>query len=406
MDVRAVPGRPGRHRMRLPTPRCLSLRRIARAAAAAIVVASALAPLPAGGETLRFVFLADSRSEQPTVRDPKPKDLINTAALNAINDAILQLSPRPSFVIFGGDAAYRGRYNGVYTFDAFREVMAPLTDAGITLYTMVGNHELYQHPGTGFFLANQQEFQKTFTGNPGNGPPGYERLAYTFHSPGGDAFFAVLDAYYLTADAPGAANPENDDGTITPAQLAWLEAEVAKTGATHKFAFAHVPYYSVYKLPPSHDDDSYTRLWNILDGHRFAAYFCGHIHLFSRKTVDAAMPPNPQVVPPAQWTGNVLQMLTGTAGAGVDTAPVAVDAAAWHVANASETYYFSVVDIDGPRLTITSYRGGKGAYEVFDVYPDPAAQAAIPTLSWWALALCALLVAAVPAATRKLRTAR
>ena len=123
-------------------PRCLSLRRIARAAAAAVVLAAALAPLPAGGETLRFVFLADSRSGQPTVHDPKPKDLINTAALNAINDAILQLSPRPSFVVFGGDAAYRGRYNGAYTFDAFREVMAPLTDAGIALYTMVGNHEL------------------------------------------------------------------------------------------------------------------------------------------------------------------------------------------------------------------------------------------------------------------------
>ena len=40
------------------------------------------------------------------------------------------------------------------------------------------------------------------------------------------------------------------------------------------------------------------------------------------------------------------------------------------------------------------------------MYPDPAAEAAIPTLSWWALALCVLLVAAVPVATRNVRSAR
>ena len=54
----------------------------------------------------------------------------------------------------------------------------------------------------GFLLENQQEFQKVFSENPGNGPPGYERLVYSFTSPGGDAFFAALDPYYLTADDP------------------------------------------------------------------------------------------------------------------------------------------------------------------------------------------------------------
>jgi hypothetical protein len=38
--------------------------------------------------------------------------------------------------------------------------------------------------------------------NPENGPPGYERRVYSFTSPGGDSFFAVLDPYYLTADNP------------------------------------------------------------------------------------------------------------------------------------------------------------------------------------------------------------
>ena len=46
----------------------------------------------------RFVFLADSRGNSTS-------DLINTTVLTAINNQILALSPRPSFVIFGGDQA-------------------------------------------------------------------------------------------------------------------------------------------------------------------------------------------------------------------------------------------------------------------------------------------------------------
>ncbi len=71
--------------------------------------------------------------------------------------------------------------------------------------------------------------------------PGYERLVYSFESPGGDAFFAVLDPYYLTADDP----TPNLTGTFDNTQLDWLAAQVAQTKATHKFLFTHGPYYYV-----------------------------------------------------------------------------------------------------------------------------------------------------------------
>lgn len=61
------------------------------------------------GETLRFVFLADSRSDSYG-DPPAPANFINTPVLNAIVAQILALSPQPSFVIFGGDMAYRGHY--------------------------------------------------------------------------------------------------------------------------------------------------------------------------------------------------------------------------------------------------------------------------------------------------------
>ena len=147
--------------------------------------------LPKSGscETLRFVFLADSRGDNETAP-------INTPVLNAIIAKIQTLhDPPPAFVVFGGDMAYRGV---IHDRDILQEWKELFTDAGLTLYAVIGNHELYHTPQENSFLENQQEFQKVFTDNPTNGPPGYERLAILSLSPGGDAFFAALDPYYLT----------------------------------------------------------------------------------------------------------------------------------------------------------------------------------------------------------------
>ena len=291
--------------------------------------------LPASGyaETLRFVFLADSRGNSTS-------DLINTDVLNAINIQILALSPKPSFVIFGGDQAYRGYSDGAYNFQAFKDALQPLTAAGIKLYTALGNHELYNHDADapGFRLANQTAYQTAFVSNPANGPSGYERLVYSFESPGGDAFFAVLDPYYLTADVP----TPNVAGTVDATQLSWLTGRLALTKATHKFLFIHPPYYYMTLSPA---DISFSNLWYILDQNRFDIYFCGHTHLYSRKNIDSSIAPSPQLDPAVQWKSNVFQVLNGTCGAPVDPGPVAVNTTFWHVSNAPNTYYFSVVDI-------------------------------------------------------------
>jgi hypothetical protein len=332
----------------------------------AALCAAALLPVPGYGENLRFVFLADSRGNAAD-------ELINLPVLNAINTQILALTPRPAFVVFGGDMTIGGRINGNYTFQAFKDAMAPLTTAGIALYTAMGNHELYDTTNKQFVLANQQAYQAAFSSNPGNGPSGYERLVYSFESPGGDAFFAVLDPLYLTADM-GPHPPPNNTGTFDNTQLTWLAAQVAQTKATHKFLFTHGPYYYVdYPsseggLPP---DITYTKLWSILDNNRFDIYFCGHIHLFSRKTIDSSIAPTPQLTPPVQWHNHVVQLLAGTCGAPIVTklpVPPLVDPALWHISNAANTYYFSVVDISGTKVTVNSYQGDTGAYSVLDSF--------------------------------------
>jgi Calcineurin-like phosphoesterase len=343
--------------------------------------------LPASGycEHLRFVFLADSRSD---TRPSDPANLdqaINTPVLNAIIAQIQNLSPPPAFVVYAGDQGYRGGFtfsgNDYYVFQTFKDLFAPLTSAGIPLYTAIGNHELYsEHSALGFFLANQQQYQQTFSENPANGPPGhdptYDHLVYSFSSPGGDAFFAVLDPYHLTGDVKNI----NLSGTIDPTQLTWLQSQLAQTKATHKFLFIHVPYYYVNRDPdedtPPHDA-TWTQLWSLLDNNNFDLFCCGHSHLYSRKTIDSSIAPDPQPTPPIQWHNNVVQLLCGTCGAPVSTGSPKVNRAEWHVYNAADTYYFSVVDISGPQVTVTSYQGNTGAYTVFDSFTLHSANAAV-----------------------------
>jgi len=331
----------------------------------AALFSAALLPVSGYCETLRFVFMADGRGDALD-------DLINKTVLNAINSQILELSPRPSFVIYGGDSVYRGHSGpsgGAYNFQKFKDAMQSLTDAGIKLYTVMGNHELYREDTPGFSLANQQEFQTEFTDNPGNGPLGYERLVYSFESPGGDAFFAIGDCYYLNLDDPNPALNLEGDGSLyghfDDTQLTWLVNQVAQTKATHKFFFAHAPYYQITGSQ-SYQNTSFTQLWSILDKNRFDLFCCGHVHLYSRKTINRSIAPDPQLTPPVQWKHNVTQLLTGTCGAPVDTDPPLVNIRKWHVFNDDATYYFSVVDIKGNHVKVTSYGGESSPYQVID----------------------------------------
>jgi len=317
---------------------------------------------PPAGETFRFVWLADSRGE--TLEHP-----VNDTVLKAIIGKIAVLSPKPSFVIFGGDGPYRGFIHPSFMFQPFKDLFAPVTSQGISLYTAIGNHELYyQHSDTGFILVNQQQFQAVFSENPSNGPTGYEHLAYTFTSPGGSAFFATLDPYFLTHDSV----PAGLGGNIEGPQMSWLRAQVAQTKATHKFIFIHTPYYYVSNdtTEPSTVSQSFTRLWAFLDSNKFDLYACGHSHLFARRTIDSSVLPNPQTVPqtPA-WRNNVVQLINGTCGAGGGggTVDPAVRVS-WNVHDADKTYYFSVFDINGSTVTVNSYGGYTGAYSLIDTF--------------------------------------
>ncbi|MCK9421475.1 MAG: metallophosphoesterase [Bacteroidales bacterium] len=311
---------------------------------------------------LRFVFLADSRGDSLGYT-------VDTTALNPIIRRIDTLNPQPSFVVFGGDGCYRGYLAKHYTFQEFKNLFATLTGKGIALYTTMGNHELYhEHASYGYFLVNQQQFQLTFSENPSNGPAGYEHLAYSFTDAATSSYFAVLDPYFVTGDTMHL----NMGGHIDPTQMAWLKTQVAQTSALHKFLFIHVPYYYVDNdsTEASEADTTITSLWSFIDANKFDIYACGHSHLYSRRTIDGGLTPNPQTKPPVPaWQNNVVQLLCGTCGAGSGGGYIDPTVRSeWNVYNDHKTYYFSVIDISGNTVTVNSYHGYTGAYTVFDTF--------------------------------------
>jgi 3',5'-cyclic AMP phosphodiesterase CpdA len=304
-------------------------------------------------EELRFVFLADSRNDA---------NFINSAALNDINSRIVSLVPKPAFVIFGGDMATYGlRADGSDNFQAFRNAMHTITAAGIKLYVVLGNHELYQEAsgGTQMFRANQLKYQQVFADMPGNGPTDdFKRLVYSFTSPGGDSFFAVLDPFYMDPNTPQRAD-NGRGGSIDNTQLTWLANQLAQTVANHKFLFIHVPAY--YVVTSTDTFPTYMNLWSLLDSNRFNIYFCGHTHIYARKSIDRRVD--------LTRTNNVVQLINGGAGAPFNLLPIVRDAASWHIK--SNQYFFTVVDIRGKQVKVTTYGGINGNYNPVDRFSIP-----------------------------------
>ncbi|MBF0480841.1 MAG: metallophosphoesterase [Desulfovibrionaceae bacterium] len=317
------------------------------AAALALVL---LACLPARAEKLRFAVLGDCRGASP-------EDSIDLPVMNEINARLLALDPKPAFVLFTGDLVYRSKNAGQWKFDDWIRAVKPVTDAGIKIYPVLGNHELYQDERNVLHSESQEYYQKTFAGmTPQNGPKGYESLVYSFVSPGADAFFAVLDTYYIP---PGQATApySNKDSFITEAQLDWLRGQLKNTTARFKFVAMHAPTFNpIYPPKPKCQEAGHCELWNILDQNGFAMSLASHLHAYARKTI------GPEVDP--AYHGGVVQVISGGAGAPLDnTVYFLGDTADWHVAT---VFNYLLVDIDGDTLTARAMGKADGEWKEID----------------------------------------
>jgi predicted phosphodiesterase len=146
------------------------------------------------------------------------------------------------FAIMLGDNLYGGENPSDFV-DKFERPYKPLLDAGVKFYAALGNHD-----------EPAQRFYKPFNMD--------GKRYYTFSK--GDVEFYVLDSTYMS-----------------PAQVEWLQKELAGSKAKWKIAYMHHPLYSSGERHGS-EIDLRVLIEPLFLKHGVDVVFAGHEHFYER----------------------------------------------------------------------------------------------------------------------------
>lgn len=326
--------------MSLPT----RLRTLVRTLASCLVLVLFLAA-PAWG--LRFVVLSDAQGVEPG------QD-VNLPVFRQVEERILALDPKPSFAVITGDKVrVGGRADGSVSYGAWIEAAKPLIEAGIPVWPVIGNHELYREGVFDVLYRNLQEaHQKAFPGLPQDGPEDYKGLAYSFEDPASDSFFAVLDTYHIPKSMETVHYTRR--GHLRSEQLDWLAERLAETRMTNRFVFGHNPVFS-----PREEGHAcagnWCELWRIMSRSGVRVYFAGHDHIYARKVIE------PGAIPQAE--GTTVQVVSPSCGGRPARADKMPADASWHVHSG---YGFEVVDVEQGTISVTAWGLTPHGWQRFD----------------------------------------
>jgi hypothetical protein len=165
-------------------------------------------------------------------------------------------------------------------FGNWEDAVSPIhnysTGTGIPLYVIRGNHE---EGLLGTDTALLDAYRTTVaSGMPANGPPGEEKLTYSFTHNG--AKFIATDDYI------------GHNGLKETVNQSWVDGQLTQDARPFIFVFGHSPAYLVdmdkEDLPFSlamHPAERGT-FWKSMVGNNVSAYLCGHAHLYVRAESD------------------------------------------------------------------------------------------------------------------------
>jgi hypothetical protein len=231
---------------------------------------------PAGSGDWKFVVFADSPDPAGNTTTGVSPDLIPIAKAVA--------AEKPDLTLYMGDlidgwmltkaSPVAGNYTG--QFKNWMEYVAPIhnyTDGtGIPLYIVRGNHE--DGPNQTIAPLLDAYLATAAAGMPANGPPGEEKLTYSFTHKG--AKFLANDNYIA------------HDGIKETVNQSWVNGQLTQDTRPFMFVFGHSPAYAV--VNDTEEDDyaidvhSLQRdiFWKSMVDNNVSAYFCGHAHLYVR----------------------------------------------------------------------------------------------------------------------------
>lgn len=226
----------------------------------------------------KFVVFADS---------PDPAGNTTTGVSPALIPLAKAIAAeKPDLAIYGGDlingwgltneSPMEGNYTG--QFRNWMADVAPIhnytTGTGIPLYVVRGNHEEGPDPAIATPLLNAY-LATAASGMPANGPPGEEKLTYSFTHKG--AKFLAVDEYVA------------HNGKKETVNQTWVDGQLMQDTRPFIFVFGHSPVYEVVNdtegedifalaaHPPERD-----AFWKSMVTGNVSAYFCGHAHLYTR----------------------------------------------------------------------------------------------------------------------------
>jgi DNA repair exonuclease SbcCD nuclease subunit len=142
---------------------------------------------------------------------------------------------------------------------------------GIPLYVIRGNHE--DGPNQTVASLLNSYLATTAAGMPANGPPGEEKLTYSFTHKG--AKFLMNDNYIA------------HNGEKETVNQSWVNGQLTQDTRPFTFVFGHSPAYSVALDDPKENAFSIDVhplqrdiFWKSMVDNNVSAYFCGHAHLY------------------------------------------------------------------------------------------------------------------------------
>lgn len=330
---------------------------IATATAIAVVVTTLLALLPppsasAAGEPAphyRFIVTGDGRSD----RSPRPGDGdgINQTVLKELVREVLRV--KPLFVLFTGDLVY-----GSTNESSFRSqlrswigIMKPVYDAGIHVYPVRGNHDIYS--------ANaEQAWRETFSGPyalPQNGPEGEKDMTYAAVE--SNALILGLDEW---GSHPRAVN------------LAWLRKALDDHPQPVVLIMGHYMAFRSGQHKDNLDNNRFLRdrFIDLLLESGARVYFAGHDHLYDHERIHfdpATAKARHEGHPP----GEIHQLVVGTAGAPFyqgtdfdgDNGPWTIE----HMKHIRNTWGYMLGEVNGLDVKLWFYgRTAPGVYAPMD----------------------------------------
>lgn len=230
--------------------------------------------------TWTFVVFGDSRD---LTRDTKTGVSPYLAPI-----AVAVAKEKPDLVIYNGDLVsgwmianespvatdYRAQFRN------WMEMVAPIhnytSESGVPIYVIRGNHEdgpdQTAKPLTDAYLAS------VAADMPQNGPPGEERLTYSFTWKG--AKFIGIDEYMP------------HDGKKETVNQTWVDHELSTGTRPFMFVFGHTPAFLVKDDYEDRGLDIAVHpvlrdiFWKSLVEHNATTYFSGHAHIYVRGEKD------------------------------------------------------------------------------------------------------------------------